>query len=299
LFHYGQALPDFVLKDEMGKLWRLSEVCPHSRLTLIMGFALGQDVSIRQLVAFREMLSILKAKGLSVVALGDTTLEEARNLKRQYALNYPVLSDPNGKVMDLLHASELPFSLLLDPKRQVVFVNRGYQHRLLENQTVWKAFVELTGQAPVWKFEFGQPALPSPSKDRPLVLNDLQGDPVSLPMKEPMAAISFSSNCPACPKEYQAVERVWETIPPKDRRGLIVVMADTPSVAGKWLTGDRRKGLAGAKFWCDPAMLTRRKLGLPTFGGVALMDEGGRVLDRVNAGSGPAYERGLERVLTQ
>jgi hypothetical protein len=75
-------------------------------------------------------------------------------------------------------------------------------------------------------------------------------------------------------------------------------MTDSTFEAGVWLK-ERKKLLPGALFVADPSGLFRKKTGLVTFGGSALLDEAGRVLGRVNAGQDAQLKQLLTRVSPQ
>jgi peroxiredoxin len=288
---YGQVAPDFALKDARGHLFRLSEVCARSRLTLVVGVAPDDDPSTRQLFDLREADHNLGAQGLSVLALSDTDSATAQTMSRRLAFSFPLLLDPDRAVQKRWGETEPPYALLLTPERRVLFTSAGYEDLLGVNRIVNKATLELTGKPMEGLREFGKPVLPPITREQPLVLNGLNGEPVTLPLPHPAVYAVFSSGCASCPQSFDALAKAWKVA---SRPRLVVVMTDSIFEAGVWLK-ERQKELSGAVLVADPSGLFRKKTGLVTFGGSVLLDETGAILERVNAGR----EDQLKQLLVQ
>jgi peroxiredoxin len=291
---YGQTAPDFTLKDETGKSYRLSDVCKKAKLTLVSGVRPSEDSSIRQLIDLREAYLDLHPKGLEVVALCRGSVATVEEMKRQYAVPFPILLDEGEQTLKKLGAVEEPYALLLSPQRKVVFSVSGYQAPLGLNELADKATLELIGRRLDRNMEFGIPTASPLSSKQPLVLNDLDGNPVRLPFSRATVIVVTSVKCPACSDSFERLSRAWKVSGCKTP--VAVVFANPPALARDWLE-EQHQTLPGARFLCDPSDLTRRKLGLTFYGGAALLDIEGNVLARANYG-GKDGSYSLERLFS-
>lgn len=286
---YGQIAPDFELADETGRKYRLSEVCQQGKLTLVSGIRPTEDTSIRQLIDLREAYNDLHAKGLEVLALVNASPEVLTDLKTRYAVPFPVLRDEGEKALRTLGVTVQPYSLILDSIRKTLCVYPGMNDRAGVNNLMDKIYLEFTRNRFEIPQQFGKAVSTPISKDRPLILNDLNGKAFSLPLTTPVVVTVLSVSCSSCPTTYEWISEVWMNFP--HDKPLLVVFANSSSLTTQWLTVVKRPSLPKVRFLLDPSDLLRRKLGLITYGGAALLDENGEVLKRLNYSDKASYER--------
>jgi len=121
----GDRAPDFMLKDQDGKDVRLSDLTDKGRVVLIFfrgKYCLACRASLRGLIPRYEDF---KASGVSIVAVGPVTPEEAKG----FELPFPVLSDLEfeaTKKYGLFHEKGLlgkdvprPTTIFLDKNRVI------------------------------------------------------------------------------------------------------------------------------------------------------------------------------------
>jgi peroxiredoxin Q/BCP len=297
LLSYGQAVPDFALKDETGKLWRLSEVCRKSQLTLVCAFSPDSSESAHQLIDLREADQQYRQDGLLVIGLADATPNELKALKQKYGIAFPLLADTDGRSLQKMSQTDLPFTLLVSPEQKVVFAQQGVNRRLEADAIVEKAGLELTGhrsEAFTPESRGNKPGLP---EGRTVLLNDFEGKPVNLPLNRPTVVAEYSTKCESCPKSYAQLMQLWNQS--RQNISLVIAFADDASEAERWLKQGGRKKLLGVRYLADPTLLLFREAQFETYGTVLRMESKGQVRDMADPKRRTSYEQDLFRILNE
>lgn len=100
----GGAAPDFTLKDQDGRDWRLSE---HRGRVVLMLFYPGDETPVctRQLCSVRDRWDDYSETGAEIVGISTDSVESHRRFKEKRDLPLRLLSDPEGRVARLYGAS--------------------------------------------------------------------------------------------------------------------------------------------------------------------------------------------------
>ncbi len=94
----GQMAPDFVLPDDRGQLVRLSNFRGRK---VVLYFYPEDDTPActREACAFRDHFGDIQLHGAVILGVSADTVETHRKFKTKYHLNFPLLSDPERKVL--------------------------------------------------------------------------------------------------------------------------------------------------------------------------------------------------------
>lgn len=99
----GDLAPDFSLPDDSGKTVRLSDF---RGKTVVLYFYPRDNTPgcTREACSFRDRLPELKDKGAVVLGVSADSRESHSGFKSKYELNFPLLADPDRKVMKAYEA---------------------------------------------------------------------------------------------------------------------------------------------------------------------------------------------------
>ncbi|MBO6573866.1 MAG: TlpA family protein disulfide reductase [Rhodothermales bacterium] len=125
----ADRVPDFSLPDLDGRETRLSSVMGES-LTLIDFWATwcGPCVkSIPSLVAISDSLSDQGVRVVGVNVDSPRNLSKVAPYARSLGVDYPILLDTNSEVMADLNVQAMPTLLVIDAKRNIVYVHEGFR----------------------------------------------------------------------------------------------------------------------------------------------------------------------------
>jgi len=94
----GQIAPDFSLLDDRGQLVRLSNFRGRK---VVLYFYPEDDTPActREACAFRDHFGDIQLHGAVILGVSPDTVEAHRKFKTKYHLNFPLLSDPERKVL--------------------------------------------------------------------------------------------------------------------------------------------------------------------------------------------------------
>lgn len=100
----GERLPNFSLPDQTGREKAFAELCGPKGLVLYVYPKDNTPGCTREAEGFREALSALRAKGVSVVGLSKDSVGSHAGFCAKYALDFPLLSDPQLSLIKALGA---------------------------------------------------------------------------------------------------------------------------------------------------------------------------------------------------
>lgn len=128
----GDTAPRFALKDENGRLQRLQQF--RGRWTVLYFYPKDSTpLCTREACNFRDHLNELKREGAEVLGVSTDSSASHRNFAVRYALNFPLLSDPDGALSQaygsLFKLGPLRFArrrtFLIDPQGRIARVYRS------------------------------------------------------------------------------------------------------------------------------------------------------------------------------
>lgn len=90
--------PDFILPDEQGQPRSLDSLRPGQPLLLFFTRFAACPTSRRDLLAYADVVSRLRAVGTSMAAISADTVENHRHLHERLELPFPLLSDSDFAV---------------------------------------------------------------------------------------------------------------------------------------------------------------------------------------------------------
>jgi peroxiredoxin len=96
----GQEAPDFVLKDEHGQLFRLSELRGERNIVLIFYPYAFSGICSGELCEIRDHLAVFEAENVQVAAISCDAVYALRAWAEEKSYAFPLLSDywPHGEV---------------------------------------------------------------------------------------------------------------------------------------------------------------------------------------------------------
>lgn len=96
----GDPAPDFTLPDTEGKPVTLSVLLKKGPVILAFYPKAFTPGCTKQNEAFRDQFGKVEERGAQVVGISTDSVEKQREFKQRYRLPYPLLSDPEGKVVE-------------------------------------------------------------------------------------------------------------------------------------------------------------------------------------------------------
>lgn len=98
--HVDEQAPDFILKDEEGRDWRLAD---KRGQVVVLLFYPGDETPIctRQMCSVRDRWEDYVATGAEVVGISTDTVESHHQFSEHYKLPFRLLADPDERVTKL------------------------------------------------------------------------------------------------------------------------------------------------------------------------------------------------------
>jgi thioredoxin-dependent peroxiredoxin len=94
----GSSAPDFKLQSDDGKTYSLSDFKGKKQVVLYFYPKDDTPGCTKEACSFRDSLSTLNAAGVQVLGVSNDDLESHAKFRSKYSLNFPLLSDTDGKV---------------------------------------------------------------------------------------------------------------------------------------------------------------------------------------------------------
>jgi peroxiredoxin Q/BCP len=94
----GSVAPDFKLKGDDGKTYALSDFKGKRKVILYFYPKDETGGCTKEACSFRDSLSSLKEAGAEVLGVSNDDLESHSKFRSNHSLNFPLLSDVDGKV---------------------------------------------------------------------------------------------------------------------------------------------------------------------------------------------------------
>jgi peroxiredoxin len=115
--------PDFTLPGDQGETFRLYDVL--GKNTVLLGFVSVRDEMIHQFIEImKSRYSRYKREDVDIVRIAvKDSLEEVREFRKKYHVNFPMLVDEKGKVADLYGVTDPPKVFIMNKKGRIRYVN--------------------------------------------------------------------------------------------------------------------------------------------------------------------------------
>jgi peroxiredoxin Q/BCP len=97
----GDKAPNFELKDQNGKVVRLSELYDRSSVVLYFYPKDNSPGCTTQACTFRDQYEVFKDRGAEVLGISSDSVASHRKFGAKYNLPFSILSDTNGKIRKL------------------------------------------------------------------------------------------------------------------------------------------------------------------------------------------------------
>ena len=125
----GQKAPDFSLENLEGETVALSDNTDSS-VVLLSFWATWCKPCMEELPHIEKIYSELSGKGLKGYAIsvdGERSVAKVEPFVKSKKMTIPVLLDTNGDVARLFYAKDVPHTVLIDKKGEVVYSHSGYK----------------------------------------------------------------------------------------------------------------------------------------------------------------------------
>ncbi len=125
----GQKAPDFSLENLEGETIAFNEARGEN-VVLISFWATWCKPCMEELPEVEKIYSELSEKGLKAFAIsvdGERSVAKVEPFVKSKKMTIPVLLDTNGDVARLFYAKDVPHTVLIDSKGEVVYSHSGYK----------------------------------------------------------------------------------------------------------------------------------------------------------------------------
>lgn len=116
----GAKAPSFTLTNQDGDSFKLEN--NQGKLWTVLYFYPKADTPgcTKQACAFRDSLKVIEEKQAVVYGISTNSVADLKKFQKKYHLNFPLLSDPDGKVADLYDAK---YPIVKIAKRQTYILD--------------------------------------------------------------------------------------------------------------------------------------------------------------------------------
>jgi len=121
----GASLPDFEVQ-EFGK-GPITYSKIKAKVVLVNFWATWCDACVNEMPSIVQLRDSYKQRGFDVIAVNVDEEPEAvlPSAIRSLKIDFPVYVDPEGKLGDIFDLHAVPFTVILDKNRKVLFVENG------------------------------------------------------------------------------------------------------------------------------------------------------------------------------
>jgi thioredoxin-dependent peroxiredoxin len=122
----NQPAPNFTLPNSEGNMVSLSD---YKGQKVLLVFYPGDDTMVctKQLCSYNSGLSEFKELSVQILGINMDSVESHKKFQAKYHLQFPLLSDPDGKVCSVYQAKSLMgvkrAIFLLDENHQIIYEN--------------------------------------------------------------------------------------------------------------------------------------------------------------------------------
>lgn len=124
----GRKAPNFKLEDLKGKVVDLQQYLGEGPV-LLSFWATWCKPCHEELVHLQKLYNEYKDKGFTMLAISTDSEKSVAKVKpfvKSKRYNFPVLLDTNSKVARMFYARNVPYTVMLDEKGNIVYTHSGY-----------------------------------------------------------------------------------------------------------------------------------------------------------------------------
>lgn len=126
----GNKIPDFTLKDDTGKDFKVSNYIGKKKLVIYFYPKDESSVCTKEACAFRDSYEAFKSTDAVIIGINSGTVQSHANFKKHHQLPFTLLSDPDNKVLKMFGVKDVMFltgreTFLVDLNGKVVFKFKG------------------------------------------------------------------------------------------------------------------------------------------------------------------------------
>lgn len=123
--HEGSMVPDFALKAFQGDATRLSAL--KAKIVFINFWATWCQACVVEMPSLVKLRAAFKDRGMELIAvnLDDNPDEVVPSALKRLGIDFPVYTDPEGKLGELFDIHAIPVTVVLTPSGQVLKIHTG------------------------------------------------------------------------------------------------------------------------------------------------------------------------------
>ena len=144
-----EKIPEFSLKDEKGEMVNLTRGKPVKKLFL---FFKPKCAACRmELANLQYLAKHLSRERIELFAISEVSEEETKKFLKVYAINFPVLIDPDKSLRKIFKFYGTPAFFLIDEEGVIKYGRVGYK-KIAFDEMLIKEFLQ-SGKIPIEVFE--------------------------------------------------------------------------------------------------------------------------------------------------
>lgn len=126
----GSKIPDFTLKDDRGKDFKVSNCIGKKKLVIYFYPKDESSVCTKEACAFRDSYEEFKSTDATIIGINSGTVQSHADFKKHHNLPFTLLSDPDNQVLKMFGVKDVMFltgreTFLVDLSGKVVFKFKG------------------------------------------------------------------------------------------------------------------------------------------------------------------------------
>ncbi|KQM78689.1 alkyl hydroperoxide reductase [Pedobacter sp. Leaf216] len=126
----GSKIPDFILKDDAGKDFKVSNYIGKKKLVIYFYPKDESSVCTKEACAFRDSYEEFKSTDAIIIGINSGSLQSHADFKKHHNLPFTLLSDPNNEVLKMFGVKDVMFltgreTFLVGLDGKVVFKFKG------------------------------------------------------------------------------------------------------------------------------------------------------------------------------
>lgn len=98
-----------------------------TKVVLINFWATWCEACVEEMPSIVQLWNHYKDKGLQIasVNLDETPGQAVEKAAKKFSMEFPIYRDPEGKLADLFDVRAIPYTLIVESKRKILFVKHG------------------------------------------------------------------------------------------------------------------------------------------------------------------------------